>query len=118
MASFVISKRPSGDYKFVFTSRRGKTIFTSKGYENFNFCNQAIENMRESVEVLQFDKHKTTSGKYYFKVFVNEILLASSRRYTTELRVLKGIDEVKRDLLKAEVLDFSTQTFVFPDIEF
>lgn len=118
MASFVISKRPSGDYKFVFTSRRGKTIFTSKGYEDFNLCNQSIQNMRESWEVLQFDRHKTTSGKYYFKVFVADVLLATSRRYTTELRVLKGIDEVKRDLLKAEVLDFSSQTFVFPDIDF
>ena len=112
MASFVISKRPSGDYKFVFTSRRGKTIFTSKSYVDFNSCQYAIE------ESIQFEKHKTTSGKFYFKVNVNEILLASSRRYTTELRVLKGIDEVKRDVLKAEVLDFSSQTFVFPEIEF
>ena len=118
MASFVISKRPSGDYKFVFTSRRGKTIFTSKSYADFESCDQAIDDIRQSSELLQFDRHKTTSGKFYFKVTVNEILLATSRRYTTELRVLKGIDEVKRDMLKAEILDFSNQTFVFPDIEF
>ena len=118
MASFVISIRPSGEYKFVFTSRRGKTIFTSKGYETFDSCNVAIEEMRTSVELLDFNKQKTTSGKFYFKVLLDEVPLASSRRYTTELRVAKGIDEVKRDMLKAEVLDFSTQTFVFPDIEF
>jgi len=33
MGAFVISKRFNDEYKFVFTSRRGKVIFTSKSYE-------------------------------------------------------------------------------------
>lgn len=118
MASFVISKRPAGDYKFVFASRRGKAIFTSKGYANITFCDEAIEKLRANLSVVEFQRFKTPSGKFFFKLILDQVILASSRRYTTELRVLKGIDEVKRDLLVAEVLDFSAQTFVFPDIEF
>lgn len=118
MASFVISLRPAGDYKFVFTSRKGKTIFTSKGYSAVESCESAIEKLRDQLEIIEFQRFKTPSGKFFFKLVVNEIILASSRRYTTELRVLKGIDEVKRDLVAAETLDFSTQSFVFPDLEF
>lgn len=118
MASFVISKRPAGDYKFVFTSRKGKTIFTSKGYVDVEVCESAIDKLREQLTIIEFQRFKTPSGKFFFKVVVNDAILASSRRYTTELRVLKGIDEVKRDLGTAEVLDFSTQNFVFPDIDF
>lgn len=117
MASFVISKRPSGDYKFIFTSRKGKTIFTSKGFVDIAACESAIQELRDKLEEVEFRRFKTPSGKFFFKLIIDENVRASSRRYTTELRVLKGIDEIKRDLQAAEILDFSEQTFVFPELD-
>ena len=45
MATFVISKKPSGHYKYELTSRRGKTIFISNAFELRFECEEEIELM-------------------------------------------------------------------------
>ncbi len=60
MASFVISKRLSGLYKFEFTSRKGKTIFTSNAYELRMDCESAAEDLRLVLETCSYVKFKTT----------------------------------------------------------
>jgi uncharacterized protein YegP (UPF0339 family) len=50
MASFVISKRLSGHYKFEFTSRKGKN-FTSNAYELRMDCESAAEELRLVLEM-------------------------------------------------------------------
>ena len=57
------------------------------------------------------------SGKYSFRLSKEGMVLANSRKYTTELRVQKGIDEIVKDVAFAEILDFSENDFVFPDAE-
>ena len=42
MSAFVISKRFNDEYKFEFTSRKGKTIFTSNSFELKFECENAI----------------------------------------------------------------------------
>jgi hypothetical protein len=44
-----------------------------------------------------------------------EELFAVSRKYTTELRLQKGIKEIVQYASKSEILDFSEGDFVFPD---
>jgi hypothetical protein len=117
MGAFVISKRFTGEYKFVYTSRKGKVIFTSRGYLAIGECEQDIEVVRAISTDSCFTRHKTAAGKYYFKLIINEKLLAVSRKYTTELRVAKGINEILMYSGKSETLDFSENTFVFPDDE-
>lgn len=108
MGAFVISKRDNGKYKFEFTSRRGKTIFLSPSYEDKEACEKGVEVVKINAEQIGYLKFKTPSGKFFFKlVFENEVL-AISRKYTTALRVQKGIDEVVRSASVAELLDFSS----------
>lgn len=115
MGAFVISKRYNDEYKFVFTSRKGKVIFTSLSYELKFECEEDVEKFKESIESAEFLKFKSSSGKYFFKLMFRGNLFATSRKYTTALRLQKGIDEIVLYGSKAEVLDFSENDSVFID---
>ena len=67
MGAFVISKRFNEDYKFVFTSRKGKAIFTSLSYELKFECEEDIERFKMTIEAVDFLKFKSSNGKFYFK---------------------------------------------------
>jgi hypothetical protein len=115
MASFVISKRFSGDYKFEFTSRKGKAIFTSNPYELRMDCESDAEYLRSVLETCSYVKFKTSKGKFFFRVVIEDHVMATSRKYSTVLMVQKGIDEIVKYGSKAEILDFSNNNFVFED---
>ena len=117
MGTFVISKRFNDEYKFEFTSRKGKTIFTSHSFELKFECEEEIEQLKTLVHASIFLKVKTSKGKYFFRLLLNEKLIAVSRKYSTELLLQKGIEEIKRYTLNAEVLDFSSDELVFPEID-
>ena len=115
MGAFVISKRYNDEYKFVFTSRKGKVVFTSVSYELKFECEEDIEKFKTSMHSADFLKFKSTSGKFYFKLMVGANHFATSRKYTTSLRLQKGIDEIVRYGSNSEVLDFSGNDFIFSD---
>ncbi len=115
MSSFVITKRYNDLYKFEFTSRRGKTIFSSLGFELKFECELAIENFKNNTANCIFEKHKAAGGKHYFKIFLISEAFATSRKYSTELRLEKGIEEIKKFALIAEIIDFSDQKFIFEE---
>jgi uncharacterized protein YegP (UPF0339 family) len=115
MGSFVISKRFNGSYKFEYTSRKGKPIFTSKAYELRMDCESDAEYLRSVFQTCSYVKFKTTSGKFFFRVMVVDEVMATSRKYSTVLMVQKGIDEIVKYGSKAEILDFSANDFVFED---
>jgi uncharacterized protein YegP (UPF0339 family) len=115
MASIVITKRFTGDYKFEFTSRKGKTIFTSKAYELRMDCEADAEYVRSIFQSCAFVKLNTTGGKFFFRVVVDDVVMAISRKYTTELMVQKGINEIVKYGSEAEILDFSNNDFKFED---
>jgi uncharacterized protein YegP (UPF0339 family) len=117
MGAFVISKRFDEYYKFVFTSRKGKAIFTSFRYELKFECEEGIEYFKNAIEEVTFVKVRTAGGKYYFKIMLEEAHFATSRKYTTELMLQKGIQEIQLYSQKAEILDFSFNDFVFIDEE-
>jgi uncharacterized protein YegP (UPF0339 family) len=115
MGAFVISKRFDDRYKFVFTSRKGKTIFTSPSFELKMECEEIIEEIKSNLEKYSYVKARAANGKYFFKMMLNEVVIATSRKYTTPLLLQKGIDEISRTAAKSDVLDFSVNEFVFPD---
>ncbi|HEX8562387.1 MAG TPA: DUF1508 domain-containing protein [Flavobacterium sp.] len=115
MGAFVISKRFNGDFKFVFTSRKGKVIYTSKGYSSKDACEKDIEVLRQKVTLESFQRAKAANGKFFFKIGINEEIFAVSRKYSTELRMKKGIDEIIKYSSGAEVLDFSENADIFSD---
>jgi uncharacterized protein YegP (UPF0339 family) len=58
-------------------------------------------------------RFKSSSGKFFFRLILDEQEIAVSRRYTTQLLLQKGIDEIINYADKAEFLDFSAATDVF-----
>lgn len=115
MGTFVISKRYNGDYKFIFASRRGKTIFTSIGCKQKSDCELMIDGIKSNTGQFAFTKVRNAAGKYFFRLSKDGLVLANSRKYSTELRLRKGIDEITMYVAAAEVLDFSESDFAFPD---
>ncbi len=115
MGMFVISKRDNGDYKFTFATRRGKTIFTSISCKHKTDSELMIAAIKETINLFAFTKIRNASGKYFFRVSKDGLVLATSRKYTTELRVKKGIDEIIQYAPSSETLDFSENDFAFPD---
>ena len=115
MGAFVISRRFDDEYKFVFTSRRGKVIFTSLSYELKFECEADIDKFKESIDSANFLKFKSTNGKFFFKLILAGNHFATSRKYSTSLRLEKGIKEVVLYASKAETLDFSNNDFIFSD---
>ena len=80
-------------------------------------CEEAIEEFRNNIEAVFFMKFKSKNGKFFFKIILKEKEIAVSRKYTTQLLLQKGIDEITRSIAKSEVLDFSVQDFAFPAAE-
>ena len=117
MGMFVISKRYNGEYKFVFTSRKGKTIFTSISCKQKSGCELMIGGIRSNIELFAFTRNSTGSGKYFFRLSKGGLVLATSRKYSTELMLKKGIAEVIKYVPTGETLDFSENDFVFPDAD-
>ena len=115
MGTFVISKRFDDRYKFVFTSRKGKTIFTSPSFELKMECEAIIEEIKETIDNYTYVKSRAANGKYFFKMMLEETVIATSRKYTTPLLLEKGIDEIIRTAVKSDILDFTLNEFVFPD---
>ncbi len=115
MGSFVISKRFSGDYKFEYTSRKGKPIFTSNTYELRMDCEADAELLRSLFDKCSFVKFKTSKGRFFFRVVVDNVVMATSRKYSTALMTQKGIDEIVKYGSKAEILDFAASEVIFED---
>ena len=117
MGMFVISKRENGDYKFEFTSRKGTIIFTSISCKNKYDCERIIEAIREDLTLFKFTKNTTAGRKFFFRVSRGGLVLATSRRYSTEFSLQKGITEIHKQAPLAETLDFSENSFAFPDAD-
>ena len=117
MGTFVISKRLNGNYKYEFVSRRGKTIFTSNDFELRFECEEEIEKLKVSLERCVFMRFKSSGGKFFFRLILDEHEIAVSRRYTTQLLLQKGIDEIVKYADRAEFLDFSSADDIFGTLE-
>jgi uncharacterized protein YegP (UPF0339 family) len=116
MATFVILKKNSNDYKFEFVSRKGKTIVSSNDFALRFECEEKITVLKSTVEICDYLKFKTSKGKCFFKIMLEDELVAISRKYTTALLMQKGIEEFKKYASKSEVLDFSATENIFLDL--
>lgn len=116
MGAFVISQRVSGLYKFEYASRKGKTIITSNDFELRFECEEQIEYLKQAIARVVFMKFKSGNGKFFFRMVLDEKQIAVSRKYSTQLLLQKGIDELLRRASEAEILDFSSNEEIFPEI--
>lgn len=113
MATFVISKRLNDAYKYELVSRKGKTIFTSNDFELRFECEEEIEFLKRHIGELVFMRFRSGNGKFFFRVILKEKEIAKSRKYSTQLLLEKGINEVVNYVGEAEVLDFSSGEDIF-----
>ncbi|WP_396187921.1 DUF1508 domain-containing protein [Flavobacterium sp.] len=117
MGTFVISQRLSGLYKYEFTSRKGKTIFTSNDFELRFEAEEEILRLKAMIGSVIFMRFRSSRGKFYFKIILDKSEVAKSRQYTTQLLMQKGVDEILRTLSVSEILDFSSSDEIFPPAE-
>jgi hypothetical protein len=61
-------------------------------------------------------RFKSSGGKFFFRLILDEKEIAISRKYTTQLLLQKGIDEIIKYAQKAEFLDFSSSEEIFGSI--
>jgi len=116
MGMFVLSKRKDNLYKFEFVTRKGNAIFISNPYELKFECEETIQLLKSFSEKLCYTKFKTVRGNYFFRVVLNEKSLATSRKYSTELMMQKGINDILKNISKSEVLDFSDSIALFDKV--
>ena len=114
MGTFVITQRNNGFYKYEFTSRKGKTILISNDFELRFECEEHIDFVKKNIATVFLMKFKSKNGKLYFKMILDKKEIAVSRKYSTQLLMEKGISEIMRSFVVSEVLDFSSQDFLFP----
>ena len=117
MGTFVISKRYNGDYKFVYATRKGKTIFTSIPCKHKLDCEQLIAGIKENMVLFAFTKVRKASNQHFFRLSKDGLVLAHSRKFSTELMLQKGINEIINYASQAEVLDFSENSFSFSNVD-
>jgi uncharacterized protein YegP (UPF0339 family) len=112
MGTFVITKRQKGCYKYEFISRKGNTLLISNDFELRFECEENIELLKRSIDTIFIMKFKSNKGKFYFKIILSEKEIAVSRKFSTEIVLQKGIDELKK-ASKSDVLDFSCNNSIF-----
>ena len=117
MSAFVISKRLDGNFKFTFASRKGKTIFTSISCNEKSDCEQIIAAIQNDISNFTFTRKRTGSGKYFFRLSKGGLVLATSRKFSTERLLLKGIDQIMKYVPVAETLDFSENEDLFAETD-
>ncbi len=113
MGTFVITKRISDLYKYEFVSRKGKPIFISKDFDLRFECENEIEKLKTKLEDCFFMQFKSTKGKFYFKIVLQEQEIAISRKFSTQLMMQKSINEIIKYGNQSEILDFSLELDIF-----
>jgi hypothetical protein len=74
-----------------------------------------ILGIKENMSLFAFTKVKKASNKFFFRLSKDGLVLANSRKFSTELMLQKGIDEIINYVHMAEILDFSENELVFSE---
>ncbi|MHC5200673.1 hypothetical protein [Myroides sp. LJL119] len=111
MSAFVISVKENDSYKYTFEHRRGRTLLTSIEYPNKQDIYTTIDFLQKNFSLLTISRYKTVSGKFYFKILLDQQTYATSRKFNTSTRFENAIDEIHKNFHQAEILDFSHDVF-------
>lgn len=110
MGKFEISKRKDANFMFNLKASNGEIIMTSQGYTAKLSCQKGIESVKvNSVDKKMFIKEIASDGSFYFNLTAaNTQIIGTSQMYTSIQGRDKGIDSVRENAAKAEVLDLSS----------
>ena len=76
-----------------------------------------IAAIQENIEQFTLTRSKSGAGKFFFRLAKDGLVLATSRKFSTEFMFQKGIANLREHIPNSEILDFSENDFVFPDAE-
>lgn len=109
MGKFIITKRPTGEFRFVLKAGNGQTILVSESYQNKSGCNNGIRSVRENAAKDERFQRKTASnGQLYFNLKAgNGEVIGTSEMYEQEAGRANGIASVKKNAPEAVVDDQS-----------
>ncbi len=71
-----------------------------------------IDLLKNKIEAVSFLKFKTPAGKFFFKMMYNGHIHGISRKFTTELLLQKGLDEIQNKFTESEILELFTRYFL------
>ena len=72
-----------------------------------------IAGIKDNMVLFAFTKSRKASNQHFFRLSKDGLVLAHSRKFSTALMLEKGISEIINYAAKAEVLDFSENSFSF-----
>ncbi len=116
MGTLVISIKENNQYKYTYNNRKGNVLFTSNSYLSKAHCLSEINVIKRNFSIIKFINYKTPSGKLFFKININDHILGVSRKFTTPLLMEKGMNDLLKNFVSSEVLDFTEDVFSsFPE---
>jgi len=93
---FEVYKDKAGEYRFRLKAANGQNILGSEGYNKKASCMNGIESVKKNSQVEErFEKNKTASGKFTFKLkATNGQVIATSQTYSSESGCSNGMKSV------------------------
>ncbi|WP_316804726.1 YegP family protein [Pedobacter nototheniae] len=107
MGKFIITKRTNGEYQFNLKASNGQIILTSEGYVAKASCKNGIESVKTNASAdARYDRKIAKNGTYYFNLKAgNGEIIGTSQMYSTISAREDGIESVKTNALRSEVID-------------
>ncbi|MFC2080088.1 YegP family protein [Bacteroidota bacterium] len=109
MGKFEISKRVDENFMFNLKASNGEIIMTSQGYTSKSACQNGIESVKTNCSIKEmFSSETAKDGSYYFNLTAaNTLIIGTSQMYISSQGRDNGIVSVRRNALKAEIVDLS-----------
>ncbi|MDA3892570.1 MAG: YegP family protein [Salinivirgaceae bacterium] len=109
MGKFEISTRTDGHFMFNLKASNGEIIMTSQGYTVKSSCQNGIESVKSNCsKKTMFTKEVAKDGSFYFNLTaLNTQVIGTSQMYTSTQGRDNGIDSVRKNAPKAEVVDLT-----------
>lgn len=109
MGKFEITKRVDDHFMFNLKASNGEIVLTSQGYTSKSSCQNGIESVKANcVDKKMFIKETASDGSHYFNLTAaNAQVIGTSQMYASAQGRDNGIDSVKENAPKAEVIDLS-----------
>lgn len=109
MGKFEITQRVDDHFMFNLKASNGEIILTSQGYTSKSSCQNGIESVKANcVDKKMFIKETASDGSHYFNLTAaNTQVIGTSQMYASTQGRDNGIDSVRENAPKAEVIDLS-----------
>nr|WP_211092574.1 DUF1508 domain-containing protein [Chitinophaga varians] len=107
MGTFVITRQPNGEYRFVLKAGNGEIILASETYATKIAVENGIASVvSNSPRKERYESKSTSNGKYYFNLKAsNGQVIGASGMYQSESSRDNGIQSVMRNAVGAQIED-------------